>query len=131
MSFWQPCPHFCLVLQHFKGSENIRQIDVFTLYNWNATLLLTYTIYSNAQINIIVTLLSQKIRLYTGCIKKCPKYKIASKLDICKITDNQQQPTANIGHWVCISVNFVFISSISEYGMLLLICKKKMIRRKY
>ena len=32
----------------------------------------------------------------TGCIKKCPKYKIASKLDICKITDNQQQPTANI-----------------------------------
>ena len=88
---------------------------------------------------------------YTGCIKKCPKNKIASKLDICKIMDNQQQPTANIGHWVCISVNFVFISSISlagetskclifkwlahnqtknsffcaasKYGMLLLICK--------
>ena len=25
---------------------------------------------------------------YTGCIKKCPKYKIASKLDIWKITDS-------------------------------------------
>ena len=24
---------------------------------------------------------------YTGCIKKCPNYKIASTLDICKITD--------------------------------------------
>ena len=48
----------------------------------------------------------------TGCIKICPKYKIASKLDICKITDNQQQPTANIGRRACISV-FFFISSIS------------------
>ena len=24
---------------------------------------------------------------HTGCIKKCPEYKIASKLNICKITD--------------------------------------------
>ena len=24
---------------------------------------------------------------YTGCIKKCPNYKIASRLDICKTTD--------------------------------------------
>ena len=51
--------------------------------------------------------------------KNVPNYslqKIASKLDICKITDNQQQPTANIGHRVCISVNFVFISSISLAG---------------
>ena len=85
-----------------------------------------------------------------GVSKKCPKYKIASKLDICKITDDQQQPTANIGHRVCISVNFVFTSlaggsweclifkwlahknfkleivffgAASKYGMLLLICK--------
>ena len=37
-------------------------------------------------------------------------------MDICKITDNQQQPTANIGHQVCISVNFVFICSILLAG---------------
>ena len=79
--------------------------------------------------------------------------RLASKLDICQFMDNQQQPTANIGHWVCISVDFVFISSISlaegefkmlnfqvacaqkfqtknsffgaasKYGMLFLICK--------
>ena len=85
---------------------------------------------------------------------RCPEYKIASKLDNCKITDHQQQPTANIGHQACISVNFVFICSIllaggefkmlnfqvacaqkfqtknnffgaaRKYGMLLLICKK-------
>ena len=35
-----------------------------------------------------------------GAPKKCPEYKIASKLDICKMTNNQQQPTANIGHQV-------------------------------
>ena len=71
------------------------------------------------------------------------------KVEFCKITDNQQQPTANIGHRMCISVNFVFIFFISlvgeefkmlnfqvacaqkfqtfgaasKYGMLLLICK--------
>ena len=48
--------------------------------------------------------------------KKYPNYKIASKMGICKITDNQQQPTANIGHQVCISVNFVFICSILLAG---------------
>ena len=57
-----------------------------------------------------------------GVSKKCLKYKIASKLDICKITDNRQQPMANTGHQVCISVNFVLISSISfsrgEFKML-------------
>ena len=61
-------------------------------------------------------LCSSSMSTHTRCIKKCPKYKIASELDICKITDNQQQPTANIGHRVCISVNFVFISSISLAG---------------
>ena len=51
-----------------------------------------------------------------GVSQKCPEYKIASKLDNCKITDHQQQPTANIGHQVCISVNFVFICSILLAG---------------
>ena len=52
-----------------------------------------------------------------GVSKKCPNYKIASELDICKITDNQQQPMANIGgHQVCIVVNFVFICSILLAG---------------
>ena len=48
--------------------------------------------------------------------KKCPDYKIASKLDNCKIADRQQQPTANIGHQVCISVNLVFIRSVLLAG---------------
>ena len=93
-------------------------------------------------------------RQYRVYKKKCSEYKIASKLDNCKITDHQQTPTANIGHQACISVNFVFICSIllaggsskclifkwlahknfkrkitffgaaRKYGMLLLICKK-------
>ena len=48
----------------------------------------------------------------TGCIKKCPEYKIASKLVYLQNYGYQQQPTANIGLQVCISVNFVFICSI-------------------
>ena len=55
---------------------------------------------------------------YTGCIKKkCPEYKIASKLVYLPNYGYQQQPMANIGLQVCISVNFVFICSI-------LICKQ-------
>ena len=54
--------------------------------------------------------------LYRVYQKKCPEHKIASKLDNCKITDHQQQPTANIGHQVCISVNFIFICSILLAG---------------
>ena len=42
-----------------------------------------------------------KIFLYTVYKKKCPEYKISSKLDNCKITDYQQQPTANIGSQFC------------------------------
>ena len=45
--------------------------------------------------------------------KECPEYKIAFKLDILKIKD---QPTANIGLQVYISVNFVFICSILLAG---------------
>ena len=41
---------------------------------------------------------------------------IASRLDICKITDTKQQPKANIGHQGCTSVNFVFIYSILYAG---------------
>ena len=47
-----------------------------------------------------------------GVQKKCPEYKIASKLVYLQNYGYQQQPTANIGLQVCISVNFVFICSI-------------------
>ena len=46
---------------------------------------------------------------YTGCIKMSRIYKIASKLVYLQNYGYQQQPTANIGLQVCISVNFVFI----------------------
>ena len=44
--------------------------------------------------------------------KKCPEYKIAPKLDIRKITDTNSNQRLIKGLLVCISLNFVFISSI-------------------
>ena len=57
----------------------------------------------------IYVYMSSIVYIYRVYKKKRPKYKIASKLDICKNYIYQQQPAANIGHQMCISVNFVFI----------------------
>ena len=50
--------------------------------------------------------------LDVGRKKICPEYKIASKLDICKITDTNSNQRLIKGIQVCISVNFVFTCSI-------------------
>ena len=51
-----------------------------------------------------------------GVLKKCPEYKIASKLVYLQNYGYQQQPTATIALQVRISVNFVFICSMEAGG---------------
>ena len=89
------------------------------------------------------------VTLIQDVSKKCPKYKIASKLDLCKITDgnSNQRPTANIGvhlRQFCFHM-FDFVSSGSSrclifkwlahknFKLKMIFCAlpEKMIRSKY
>ena len=54
----------------------------------------------------------RRFPIYRVYKKKCPEYKIAFKLDICKITDTNSNQQLIKGLQVCISVNFVFICLI-------------------
>ena len=61
---------------------------------------------------IFKQLLDKIFVIYTGCIKKMSLTQNRFRVEYLQNYDYQQQPTANIGLQVHISVNFVFIRSI-------------------
>ena len=89
-----------------KGTTTLYDHEELVIYEM---LLLQPTIHLNEIVYEI-----EKTTYTRGCIKKCPEYKIASKLVYLQNYGYQQQPTANIGLQVCISVNFVFICSVAK-----------------
>ena len=79
------------------------ELDVFFVLNWFLSI---HKILSSPQFAYVI------LDIMSCVSKKCAKYKIALKWHICKLLIPKEAAAAKIGHQVCISVIFVFTSSI-------------------